>query len=48
MINIKNFDLDLLKVNKKSCKNIDVYYIGYFTINVLVIMIVFIVSINLT
>ena len=28
MINIKNFDSDLLKIDK-SYKNIDIYYIGY-------------------
>ena len=32
MINIKNFDSNLLKIDKKSCKNIDIYYIGYITI----------------
>ena len=31
MINIKNFDLNLLRIDKKSCKNIDIYYIGYIT-----------------
>ena len=29
MINIKDFDPDLLKIDKKSHKNIDTYYIGY-------------------
>ena len=32
MINIKNFDSNLLKIEKKSYKNIDIYYIGYTTI----------------
>ena len=32
MINIKNFYSNLLKVDKKSCKNISIYYIGYFII----------------
>ena len=32
MINIENFNLDLLKIDKKSYKNIGVYYIGYITI----------------
>ena len=32
MINIKNFDLSLLKIDKKSYKNIDIYYLGYITI----------------
>ena len=31
MINIKNFKPDLLKIDKKSYKNIDIYYIGYIT-----------------
>ena len=31
MINIINFDPNLLKIDKKSCKNIDIYYIGYIT-----------------
>ena len=29
IINIKNFDSSLLKIDKKSYKNIDIYYIGY-------------------
>ena len=32
MINIKNFDSNLLKIDKKSNKNIGIYYIGYITI----------------
>ena len=31
MINIKDFDLSLLKIDKKSYKNIYIYYIGYIT-----------------
>ena len=31
MINIKNFDLSLLKIDKKLYKNIGIYYIGYIT-----------------
>ena len=31
MINIKNFDPNLLKIDKESYKNIDIYYIGYIT-----------------
>ena len=30
-INIKDFDPKLLKLDKKSIKNIGVYYIGYIT-----------------
>ena len=29
MIKNKDFNLDLLKIAKKSYKNIDIYYIGY-------------------
>ena len=32
MINITNFDPNLLKIDKESQKNIDVYCIGYITI----------------
>ena len=28
MVNIKHFDSNLLKTDKKSFKNIDIYYIG--------------------
>ena len=31
MINIKNFDSNLLKMDKKSYKNIDIYRIGQIT-----------------
>ena len=31
MINIKDFDLSLLKLDKKSSKIIAIYYIGYIT-----------------
>ena len=31
MINITNFDPKLLKIDKKSYKNIDIYYIRYIT-----------------
>ena len=31
MINIKNVDSSLLKIGRKSYKNIDIYYIGYVT-----------------
>ena len=31
MINITNFDPNLLKTDKKWYKNIDIYYIGYMT-----------------
>ena len=32
MIDIKTFDSDLLKIDKKSYKDIDIYNIGYITI----------------
>ena len=32
MINIKNFNVRLLKIDKKSYKGISIYNIGYFTI----------------
>ena len=31
MINIKDFDPSLLKIDKKLYKNIGIYYIGYIT-----------------
>ena len=32
MISIKDFDSNLLKMDKKSYKNVDIFYIGYITI----------------
>ena len=32
MINIKNFQSNLSKIDKKSHEDIDIYYIGYITI----------------
>ena len=32
MIKIKNFDLNNIKLDQKSYKNIVIYYIGYVTI----------------
>ena len=32
IIDLKNFDARLLKIDKKSYKNTDIYYIGYITI----------------
>ena len=31
MVNIKNFDLNLLKIDKKPFQNIAIYYIRYIT-----------------
>ena len=33
MVNIKDFDSNLLKIDKRSFKNISIYYIGYITKN---------------
>ena len=32
MINLKNFDPNLLKIDKKHYRGINIYYIGYITI----------------
>ena len=32
MVNIKNFDPNLLRIGKKSNESIDTYYIGYVTL----------------
>ena len=32
IINIEEFNSSLLKIDKKSYKDIDIYYIGYITI----------------
>ena len=32
LIDLEDFDAKLLKIDKKSYKNIDIYYIGYITI----------------
>ena len=32
IIDLKNFDATLLKIDKKTYKNIDIYYTGYITI----------------
>ena len=33
MINLKYFDSNLLKIDKKHYKGVNIYYIGYITIN---------------
>ena len=43
MVDIKKFDSNLLKIDKKSYKDIGIYNIGYITIKKLMIMKVFIV-----
>ena len=41
IIDLKNFDARLFKVDKKSYKNIGIYNIGYITIKKLMIVKVF-------
>ena len=43
MINIKKFDSNLLKIDKKSYKEIGIYNTGYITIEKMMIMKMFIV-----
>ena len=38
MSNLKDFDSNLLKIDKKHYKGIIIYYIGYITIKKIVIM----------
>ena len=35
IINIKGFDISLIKIDKKSYKNIGIYHIGYITIKII-------------
>ena len=37
-IDIINFDLNVIKIDKKLCKKFDIYYIRYITIKTLAIM----------
>ena len=41
IIDLKNFDARLLKIDKKSYKNIGIYNIGYTTIKELIIVKIF-------
>ena len=41
MINIKNFDSNLIKIDKKSYKNTDIYQIRYITIKKLMIIMIY-------
>ena len=43
IIDLKNVDARLLKIDKKSYKNLDIYYIGYITIKKLMIVKTFVV-----
>ena len=42
MISIKGFDSNVLKIDKKSYKDIGIYNTGYITMKMLVIMIILI------
>ena len=46
IIDIKDFQSNLLKIDKKQYKDIDIYYIGYITIKILVIVKIFTVLIH--
>ena len=46
VIDIKDFQSNLLKIDKKQYKDIDIYYIGYITIKILVIVKIFTVLIH--
>ena len=41
MINFEEFDSNFLKIDKKSHKDIDIYYVGYITIKKSMIMKIF-------
>ena len=38
MINIEDFDSNLVKIDKKSFKNVDIYYIWHIKIKKMIIM----------
>ena len=39
MINLKDFDSNLLKIDNKHYKSIDIYYIGYITFKKMIVKI---------
>ena len=39
-IDLKHFDAKSLKIDKKDCNEIDIYYIGYVTVKKLLIIII--------
>ena len=43
IIDIKTFDSNMLKLDKKSYKNLDIYNIGYATVKKLVLVTILIV-----
>ena len=46
IIDIKTFDSNMLKLDKKSYKNLDIYNIGYVTVKKLVLFTILIVQIH--
>ena len=40
MVNFKDFDSKLLKINKNSYRNIDIYYIGYIRMKLIVVLVI--------
>ena len=43
IINIETFDSDMLKLDKKTYKNLDIYNIGYVTVKKMVLVMILIV-----
>ena len=43
MVNIEDFDPNLLKIDNKVYKNMGIYYIGYITIRKIMVVKIFIV-----
>ena len=43
MVNIEDFDPNLLKIDNKEYKNMGIYYIGYITIRKIMVIKIFIV-----
>ena len=43
MVNIEDFDPNLLKIDNKVYKNMGIYYIGYITIRKIMVIKIFIV-----
>ena len=43
IINIETFDSDMLKLDKKKYKNLDIYNIGYVTVKKMVLVMILIV-----
>ena len=43
MVNIEDFDPNLLKIDNKVYKNMGIYYIGYITVRKIMVIKIFIV-----